>query len=89
MKRRSEEEWAAVVNDWRQSRLSASQYARSKGIGIGSLLNWGNRFAQKPGKKLPRSSSSDFVEVTVDKVFKVTSILRITTPNGCCIEVPL
>jgi hypothetical protein len=42
-KRRSAEQWAAEVESWRGSGLSAKEYAQRKGLSLQRLQWWGRR----------------------------------------------
>jgi hypothetical protein len=68
--RTSAEEWRKRVERWRESELTAEQFAGELGINAGTLRFWqyklrklarGESVEQRPAK--PRSASAPFVEV--------------------------
>ena len=49
---RTERRWRRIVDDWRQSGLSAREFAKGKGISAGMIYAWSSRLG-KQGTSLP------------------------------------
>jgi hypothetical protein len=98
MERTSREEWAKRVERWRDSGLTAAEYAAELGINGHSLSWWKWRLAGKPAKRGPTRRSSSrrppvsvapspltFLEMTPPVQREP---LEIVLPTGIRIRVP-
>lgn len=74
-KRRGREEWLRIIDEQKQSGLSAAAYCREAGIGIGSFYQWRRRLADVSAEetKSVRESFIDMGRVGV---------------NGSSVEIP-
>jgi hypothetical protein len=98
MERTSHEEWAKRVERWRDSGLTAAEFAAELGINAHSLSWWKWRLAAKPAKRGPARRSSSrrpqissvpspltFLEMTPPVQGEA---LEIVLPTGVRIRVP-
>ncbi len=88
MKRRSKNQMAALLLEWRESGLSQVEFCRTKSIGVSTFQTW-----LKKEKKFPRTPMPEFsfVEVVNDNppASPQTRILRLSTSYGLLLEIPL
>lgn len=78
--RRSQAEWAQILESCKASGLDAEEFCRREQIRVGSFLRWQRRL-QVTG------ALSDFVSVVPAAPTRAPWTLEITLPNGCQLRV--
>jgi hypothetical protein len=88
----SREEWQKRVERWRDSGLSAEQFASELGINPGTLKFWGYKLGKEsragaavPAQRRPSAPKTPFVEVRPEPV---ASIIEVELSNGRRLRVP-
>jgi hypothetical protein len=86
MQRGAREKWAAHVQRWRASGLTAGEFARRVGINAGTLRWWSSRLKRAPleGTKAAMSPLT-FVEVT--RAVQSDPI-EVVLPSGVRLRIP-
>lgn len=59
--KRSREDWAELVAEWRASGLTSANFAEERGLSVNSLRSWSSRLGREPGEAL----NAAFVAVEV------------------------
>lgn len=64
--RRSQEEWQALINQWQQSGLSATNFCKQHYLSRASFYKWRQRFedSDNPSQKIPGAPAPDFIDIT-------------------------
>ena len=64
--RRSQEEWQALISQWRQSNLSATRFCKQHHLSSASFYKWRQRFeaAAHPGRNNQGAPVPDFIDIT-------------------------
>lgn len=65
--RRTPEEWGAIVDAWKTSRLGAEIFARGKDFSASSLYAWRKRLGGGPSPAEEPNPELSFVPVVVDE----------------------
>ena len=63
-KRRTPEQWQALVDQQRDSGLSAMQFCKQQSIGYASFCNWRKRLCDLPAGESAGSSEAGFVDLS-------------------------
>ena len=64
--RRSQEEWQALISQWQQSSLSATNFCKQQHLSSASFYKWRQRIegADNPNQPMPAAPSSNFIDIT-------------------------
>lgn len=63
-KRRTPEQWQALVDHQRDSGLSAMQFCKQQSIGYASFCNWRKRLSDVPAGESAGSAETGFVDLS-------------------------
>ena len=63
-KRRTPEQWQALVDQQRDSGLSAMQFCKQQGIGYASFCNWRRRLSHEPTGESAGSGEAGFLDLS-------------------------
>lgn len=63
-KRRTPEQWRALVDQQRDSGLSAMQFCKQQSIGYASFCNWRKRLSDVPAGESAGSAEAGFVDLS-------------------------
>lgn len=63
-KRRTPEQWQALVDQQRDSGLSAMQFCKQQGIGYASFCNWRKRLSECPVSDSSGSGEAGFLDLS-------------------------
>tara|TARA_R110000751_G_scaffold188378_2_gene294406 strand:- start:308 stop:598 length:291 start_codon:yes stop_codon:yes gene_type:complete len=63
-KHRTPEQWQALVDQHRDSGLSASQFCKQENIGYSSFCNWRKRLSDQPTDNLTDSGEASFLDLS-------------------------
>lgn len=63
-KHRTPEQWQALVDQQRDSGLSAPQFCKQQGIGYASFCNWRKRLADQLTDHSPDSGEASFLDLS-------------------------
>ena len=63
-KHRTPEQWQALVDQHRDSGLSASQFCKQENIGYASFCNWRKRLSASSIKESPESGKAGFLDLS-------------------------
>ncbi|XOZ34858.1 IS66 family insertion sequence element accessory protein TnpA [Halomonadaceae bacterium KBTZ08] len=63
-KRRTPDQWQALVDQQRNSGLSAVQFCQQQGIGYASFCNWRKRLSESPASDSAGSDEADFLDLS-------------------------
>ena len=91
---RAERRWRRIVDEWRQSGLSAREFAESRGVSAGMIYAWSSRLGKR-GTALPRAAPATtpkFLPVAIIDEASATlqdgaSALEVVLPRGEIIRV--
>jgi hypothetical protein len=93
--RASREEWAKRVERWRESGLSAEQYASELGINAGTLKFWKYQLGRPATKTSPvrsrpevQSKELPLVEVRAAVTTPSTTHFELELRGGRCLRIP-
>jgi hypothetical protein len=83
-----------IIKNWQESGLGKREFCRQQGLHVSTFDYWINRekLAGKAKKEVlmpSRSAHEGFVELKLSAQENIPQFLRIHTPRGLCIEVPL
>lgn len=91
-------DWEKVWKDWQGSGISKKKFCRQHAIPLGSFYINTSRFRQLPETDVSKLRLNPlplpdhlpkFLQLVVDDPVGKAVVLKITTPSGCTIEVPL
>ena len=92
---RTERRWRRIVEDWRQSGLSAREFAKGRGVSAGMIYAWSSRLG-KQDAALPTAASRTtapkflpvaIIEDTPAASAERPSVLEVVLPRGEVIRV--
>ncbi|WP_053857235.1 IS66 family insertion sequence element accessory protein TnpA, partial [Halomonas sp. A3H3] len=63
-KHRTPEQWQALVDQHRDSGLSASQFCKQENIGYSSFCNWRKRLSDQPTDNSTDSGEASFLDLS-------------------------
>lgn len=63
-KHRTPDQWLALINQQRDSGLSAAQFCQQQVIGYASFCNWRKRLSAEPVDENSRSETPGFLDVS-------------------------
>jgi len=63
-KHRTPEQWQALLDQQRDSGLSAPQFCKREAIGYASFCNWRKRLLSEPGSEVSYSDNAGFLDVS-------------------------
>ena len=63
-KHRTPEQWQALVDQQRDSGLSASQFCKQENIGYSSFCNWRKRLSDQPTDNSTDSGEASFLDLS-------------------------
>jgi hypothetical protein len=89
---KAERRWRRIVKDWRQSGLSAPQYAKGRGISAGMIYVWSSRLAKQDADAIAAELPSTFLPVAIVEqdtasLSERSSALEVVLPGGELIRV--
>jgi transposase-like protein len=89
-RRRSREEWARVVAEWRASGVTAQRFAQLRGIRVSTLRWWASALRRELGHHPAPSSTVEFIEVPPHQELAELQgpHFELTLPNGCRLSFP-
>lgn len=63
-KHRTPEQWQALIDQQRNSGLSAPQFCKQENIGYASFCNWRKRLSDQPTDNSPDSGEASFLDLS-------------------------
>ena len=86
MSQTSRKEGISLVDEWRSSGLSSTEYCKQSGIPVHRLYYW--RTAIKKEKDSDESSSNKFIPIKLSNKTNSSSspTVEVVTPSGCTIK---
>ena len=61
--RRSEADWQALVGEFYNGKLTATQFCKQHHLSVSSFYQWRNRFTEESSRKLTESPESSFIDL--------------------------
>ena len=89
-RRRTRAEWRVLISEWRAGSETAEQYARRKGVNLGTLRWWARELVHELGAAGPAQQETAFTEVVVgarapasqQRGATTESLVEARLPNG-------
>ena len=83
-KRRGRDEWDQIIARQQSSGKTISEYCRDENLSEKGFYGWRRRLRLKPG-----APCEGFMRINPVVEKNSDPVVRIHTPGGCCLEIPL
>lgn len=92
MPRRTPDNWAFLIQQWKKSGQSKVDFCRENGLSRESFYKWAKALAKESGST-PKATPVNFLEIEASAADRKDSLglrcLRIITSYGTILEIPL